>query len=103
MILLPLIAFDIISQDTLPIRLYPFIYLLYCILYYTSITHNINTKKIEGLSPREEEVVHYILKGKSNRQISEELFISIPTVKTHITNIFKKTGVNSRFELVGLS
>jgi two-component system response regulator DegU len=43
-----------------------------------------------------------ILQGKSNREIEELLFISGQTVKNHIYNIFRKLGVKSRGQLVGL-
>lgn len=52
-----------------------------------------------GYSPRESELILLILKGYSNKKISEELCISIGTVKTHVHNIFKKAEVSNRFEL----
>lgn len=54
---------------------------------------------VMGFSPRESELVLLILKGYSNKKISEELCISIGTVKTHVHNIFKKADVSNRFEL----
>ena len=51
------------------------------------------------LSAREAEVVRLVLKGLDNQKIADELHISLATVKTHINNIFKKTGAESRFEL----
>lgn len=53
-----------------------------------------------GFSPRETELIELILKGYTNNQISDELSISVSTVKTHINNIFKKADVTSRFELL---
>lgn len=38
--------------------------------------------------------------GKSNKAISEELYLSVNTIKTHIKNLFEKFGVNSRSELI---
>ncbi|MGD8539076.1 MAG: helix-turn-helix transcriptional regulator [Candidatus Aminicenantes bacterium] len=52
-----------------------------------------------GLSKREQEIFVLILKGKSNKEIGETLFISVKTVKNHIYNIFQKFGVNSRIKL----
>lgn len=49
-----------------------------------------------GLSPREQEVLHLLLAGKSNAKIGEELFISEGTVKAHVHSIYQKLGVNSR-------
>lgn len=51
---------------------------------------------------REKEVIELLIKGATYKQTAETLFISIPTVKTHITNIYKKTGVNNKIELVAL-
>lgn len=55
-----------------------------------------------GLTDRESELCSLICEGKSNPDIAKELFISENTVKTHIYNLFKKTGVSSRIELVTL-
>ncbi len=48
------------------------------------------------LSPREREVAVLIGRGLSNRQIAEELNISIATVERHVANSFNKLGVQSR-------
>ena len=53
-----------------------------------------------GLSAREIEVVRLLAEGKSYRQIGEELFISLNTVKAHIRSIYPKMGVSSRHEIV---
>ena len=55
---------------------------------------------IEPLSPRELEVIQLIATGASNPEISQELFISVNTVKKHITNIFGKLGATSRTQAV---
>ena len=52
------------------------------------------------LTDREKEVLELINQGKSNPDISRILFISNYTVKRHVNNIFRKTGVKSRFELL---
>jgi DNA-binding CsgD family transcriptional regulator len=52
----------------------------------------------DGLSPREVEVLALICTGKSNREIAEELIISLSTVAHHVSNIFNKTGVANRAE-----
>ncbi|MBP1761223.1 MAG: transcriptional regulator, LuxR family [Firmicutes bacterium] len=53
-----------------------------------------------GLTVRELEIVREILAGKNNNQIGEQLFISPNTVKNHIYNIYKKTGIKNRYELI---
>ncbi|UOX33607.1 LuxR C-terminal-related transcriptional regulator [Flavobacterium sediminilitoris] len=55
---------------------------------------------IEELSNQEIKIKEHILNGKSNKEIAEELFISLNTVKTHITNIYSKLNVSNRKELI---
>ncbi|HEY3374275.1 MAG TPA: response regulator transcription factor [Candidatus Aquicultor sp.] len=52
------------------------------------------------LSNREFEILTHISKGKSNQQISQDLFISEHTVKSHLHRIYKKLGISSREEAV---
>ncbi len=54
---------------------------------------------IEQLSHQERTIQQLILQGKSNKEIAAELFISISTVKTHITHIYGKLRVANRKEL----
>jgi DNA-binding CsgD family transcriptional regulator/pimeloyl-ACP methyl ester carboxylesterase len=51
-----------------------------------------------GLSEREAEVLRLLAAGKSNKQIADELFISLNTVSHHLRNIFAKTGTVNRTE-----
>jgi DNA-binding CsgD family transcriptional regulator len=53
-----------------------------------------------GLSPREEEVVEFVVRGSSTRQISQALYVTEDTVQKHLQNVFEKVGVRSRRELV---
>ncbi len=55
-----------------------------------------------NISPREEEVIRLILRGKSNRDIQAALFISHSTVKNHIYNIYQKMNIKSRLQLVSV-
>lgn len=55
-----------------------------------------------NLTPRQEEVLHMMMRGLPNKRIASQLAISEPTVKEHISNILKKLGVNSRVEVITL-
>lgn len=59
-----------------------------------------NSLPISDLSRQEKNIQGLILQGKSNKEIANELFISLSTVKTHITNIYSKLQVSSRQELL---
>ncbi|MGW2618216.1 response regulator [Streptomyces sp. NPDC001500] len=54
------------------------------------------TPGAEPLSAREREVLALVARGTSNREIARELFISEATVKTHLTHLYAKLGVNDR-------
>ena len=51
---------------------------------------------VEPLSAREQDVLGFIDAGLSNREIAEQLFLTVGTVKWHTNNIYTKLGVNSR-------
>lgn len=52
------------------------------------------------LSPREYELVRFVLKGYSNRNIAEAVGIFPNTVKTHMSNVFNKLEVSSKEGLI---
>jgi two-component system response regulator NreC len=53
-----------------------------------------------ALTPRETEVLKLIVQGYTNRQIGEELSISIRTAESHRSNLSEKLGLHSRVDLV---
>lgn len=55
-----------------------------------------------GLTKREVEVVELVVKGFSNPEVGQELFIAENTVKRHLSNIFTKLNVKNRYELISL-
>jgi DNA-binding CsgD family transcriptional regulator len=55
-----------------------------------------------NISNREEEVIRHLSAGKSNKEISEVLFISLQTVKDHVYRIYQKTDVKNRVQLINL-
>lgn len=60
----------------------------------------LQTKMIDPLTNREQDVLQLLLSGKSNKDIAAALFISESTVKTHLRNIYSKYDVGSRAELI---
>lgn len=56
-----------------------------------------------GLTPRETEILSYLLEGRSAPYIREELVISKSTVDTHVRHIYAKVGVASKQDLISLS
>ena len=61
-----------------------------------------HTEAKEQLTKQEQNVLDLILNNKTNKDIAEELFVSVSTVKTHVNNVYKKLNVNSRDELKSL-
>ncbi|RPG35149.1 MAG: DNA-binding response regulator [Muricauda sp. TMED12] len=59
-----------------------------------------NKSILPELSKQETLVRNLILQGKSNKEIANELYISLSTVKSHITNIYSKSNVANRRELL---
>lgn len=55
------------------------------------------------LTPREFEVLELLVEGLNNPEISDRLYISIGTTRTHVSNIFSKLGVTNRAEAITLA
>lgn len=54
-----------------------------------------------SLTSREREVLELLSTGRSNREIASSLFVSLPTVKTHLAHIYAKLGAKNRNEALG--
>ncbi|MCY1527092.1 Bacterial regulatory protein, luxR family [compost metagenome] len=53
-----------------------------------------------GLTPREREIALLLREGLCNKDLARQLDMGLATVKTHLINLFRKTGARSRTELV---
>ena len=60
---------------------------------------DVKTTALRELAPRELEVARLAGRGVSNREIADELGISVRTVETYLYRVFYKLGVDSRAEL----
>lgn len=63
---------------------------------------NVQRQSVDGLTPREAQVLQLLEKGLSNKQIGQELSIELPTVKQHVHHILGKLNVSRRAEAVAL-
>ena len=69
--------------------------------YYTSMADRCSAlARQNGLSRREEDVLLMLAQRKTAQGIADELYISVPTVKTHTQHIYQKLDVHSRKELL---
>ena len=60
-------------------------------------------EQLPGLSSRELQVLNALATGKSSREIARELYLSEATVKTHLSNIYRKLEVNNRVSAVAIA
>lgn len=56
--------------------------------------------RLQQLTPRERQIALLLRDGASNKELARELDLGLPTVKTHLLNLFRKQGVSNRTELV---
>ncbi len=54
---------------------------------------------LDGLTDRERDVAHAVARGLSNADIAAELYMGVPTVKTHVGRLFTKLGVENRVQV----
>lgn len=64
---------------------------------------NNKVRSLQLLTPREREVLKLIAKGCTNAEIAERLYISRHTVKNHVSNIYRKIGVDDRTQVAILA
>lgn len=63
-------------------------------------THDATPERHEQLTARERDILRLLAKGYDNQTIADELFISLKTVKTHVSNILAKLDVDDRTQAV---
>jgi LuxR family maltose regulon positive regulatory protein len=51
---------------------------------------------VEPLSPQEQRVLRLLATGRSNREIADELIVSVNTIRSHVQSIYRKLNVNNR-------
>ena len=67
-----------------------------------AVKEQLDQFELYQLTPRQKEVALLLLEGKTRRQISGELGLSESTIKLHVSELYKRLGINSRFELFKL-
>ena len=67
---------------------------------YTAAAPHPTNRRLDQLTPREQQVLTLVARGLSNAEIATELFISETTVKTHVARILMKLGLRDRVQAV---
>ena len=68
----------------------------------TDVPHIIQFIEENGLTTKEANILKQIIHGAINREIAQSSFISPNTVRNHIYNIYNKTGIRNRFQLLAV-
>ncbi|GAA4558844.1 response regulator [Planotetraspora kaengkrachanensis] len=63
------------------------------------VTGSAPVRPVEALTEREEQILATVARGRTNSEISEELHISLSTVKSHIASLMAKLGARNRVEI----
>ena len=69
----------------------------------TSLARSIPSRSCPQLTPRENEVLQCVAAGLQNKEVAQELGISVATARNHIHNILEKLEVHSKLEAVSLA
>ena len=62
--------------------------------------HSLQACQSLHLSEREQEVLQWLVQGSSNEEIAQNLYVTVATVKAHLTSIFEKLDVKSRTQAI---
>ena len=63
---------------------------------------NDHSRHLAALSPRQEEILGYVVEGLSNAEIGRRLYLSESTIKQHLRSAYKLLGVSNRTEAANL-
>jgi DNA-binding NarL/FixJ family response regulator len=86
---------DVLVSPSITVRL---------LAHFSSMTASMEpSKPATALTDREEEVLRAAARGRSNAEIGQELFISLGTVKTHLSTLQDKVGARNRVELAAFA
>jgi DNA-binding NarL/FixJ family response regulator len=66
-------------------------------------TSRAGARTIEGLTPREQQVLRKVFEGLTNKEISHQVGASLSAVKATLQSLFEKTGVRTRSQLVRIA
>ncbi len=66
-------------------------------------SEELRTEDEPTLTQREQEILRFLIQGESNKEISQHLYVSVETVKSHIKSIYHKLQVKNRVEAVTVS
>ena len=56
--------------------------------------------RADQLTPQEGQVVLALLSGSTNREVAAQLYVSVKTIETHLTRIYRKLGFRSRSQVI---
>jgi DNA-binding NarL/FixJ family response regulator len=60
----------------------------------------ISVREKLGLSTQQAQMVKHLLQAKCDKEIAQSMGISVPTVRTYMSRVFQKVGVDDRVKLV---
>lgn len=58
---------------------------------------------VARLSARQVEILQYLARGQSNKEIAVAIHVEVQTVKNHVSDILRKLGVSNRFDAARLA
>lgn len=68
-----------------------------------AVSEELRAEDEPTLTQREQEILRFLIQGESNKEISQHLYVSVETVKSHIKSIYHKLQVKNRVEAVTVS